>query len=191
MRGFMWDALQTLGIWGIVLEILIIFVAKIVEVTIGTLRQILVVKGYRKSAVLLAIMEIFLWVFIASKVITGLSEKPLNGIAYGLGFAAGVYLGSIIEQKLAFGMLLVQTITTDKKGGEIASALREKGYGVTTVDAKGKVDSRKILMIYANRRGSQEIVEQILLIDPTAMIVTNDVGTLSGGYIRLKKSLFK
>ena len=187
----MWDALQNLGVWGIVLEIAIIFVAKIIEVTIGTLRQILVVKGYRKSAVLLATMEIFLWVFIASKVITGLSEKPLNGIAYGLGFAAGVYLGSIIEQKLAFGMLLVQTITTDKKGLEIATALREKGYGVTTVDAKGKVDSRKILMIYANRRGSQEIVEQIIMIDPTAMIVTNDVGTLSGGYIRLKKSLFK
>lgn len=88
-------------------------------------------------------------------------------------------------------MLLVQTITTEKKGVEIANALREKGYGVTTVDAKGKVDSRKILMVYANRRGSQEIVEQVMLIDPTAMIVTNDVGTLSGGYIRIKKSLLK
>lgn len=187
----MWDALQNLGIWGIVLEIFIIFFAKIVEVTIGTLRQILVVKGYRKTAVLLALMEIFLWVFIASKVITGLAEQPLNAIAYGVGFAAGVYLGSIIEQKLAFGMLLVQMITTEKKGLEIASALREKGYGVTTVDGKGKVDNRKILMVYANRRGSQEIVEQVQLIDPTAMIVTNDVGTLSGGYIRIKRSLFK
>ncbi|MDD4005847.1 MAG: DUF2179 domain-containing protein, partial [Bacilli bacterium] len=90
-----------------------------------------------------------------------------------------------------FGMLLVQTITTEKKGLEIAKELRDKGYGVTTVDAKGKVDDRKILMVYANRRGSQEIIEQVLLIDPTAMIVTNDVGTLSGGYIRLKKSLLK
>lgn len=46
-------------------------------------------------------------------------------------------------------------------------------------------------MVYANRRGSQEIVEQVMLIDPTAMIVTNDVGTLSGGYIRIKKTLLK
>ncbi|MFA5421497.1 MAG: DUF5698 domain-containing protein [Bacilli bacterium] len=187
----MWDALSTLGTWGIVLEILIIFFAKIVEVTIGTLRQILVVKGYRITAVLLALAEIFLWVFIASKVITGLADNWLNGVAYGLGFAAGVYFGSIIEQKLAFGMLLVQTITTEKKGIEIANSLREKGYGVTTVDAKGKVDSRKILMVYANRRGSAEIVEQVMLIDPTAMIVTNDVGTLSGGYIHIRKSLLK
>ena len=191
MSDFMWAALGSLGTWGIVLEILIIFFAKIVEVTIGTLRQILVVKGYRKSAVLLALAEIFLWVFIASKVITGLADKPLNGVAYGIGFAAGVYLGSIIEQKLAFGMLLIQMITTEKKGIEIADTLRSKGYGVTTVDAKGKVDSRKILMVYANRRGSQEIVEQVLLIDPTAMIVTNDVGTLSGGFVGIKKTLFK
>lgn len=187
----MWDALEKIGNWGLFLAILIIFVAKIVEVTIGTLRQILVVKGYRTLAVLLALIEIFLWVFIASKVINDLSDNVFYGISYGLGFAAGVYFGSIIEQKLAFGMLLVQTITTEKKGIEIASALREKGYGVTTVDAKGKVDSRKILMVYANRRGSQEIVEQVMLIDPTAMIVTNDVGTLSGGYIRIKKSMLK
>lgn len=187
----MWDALEGMGVWGVVLAIFIIFIAKIVEVTIGTLRQILVVKGFRKLAVLLALVEIFLWVFIASKVINDLSDNILYGIAYGLGFAAGVYFGSIIEQKLAFGMLLVQTITTEKKGLEIAKELRDKGYGVTTVDGKGKVDNRKILMVYANRRGSREIIEQVLLIDPTAMIVTNDVGTLSGGYIRLKKSLLK
>ena len=116
----MWNALEGMGAWGIVLAILIIFIAKIVEVTIGTLRQILVVKGFRKLAVLLALIEIFLWVFIASKVINDLSVNILYGIAYGLGFAAGVYFGSIIEQKLAFGMLLVQTITTEKKGLEIA-----------------------------------------------------------------------
>ncbi|MFA5481236.1 MAG: DUF5698 domain-containing protein [Bacilli bacterium] len=187
----MWDVLENLGVWGVVIEIAVIFLAKIIEVTVGTLRQILVVKGYRKSAAILALVEIVIWVFVASRVITGLGEDPIKGVAYALGFVAGVYLGSIIEQKLAFGMLLVQTITSEKKGLEIAQALREKGYGVTTVEAKGKIDSRVILMVYANRRGSEEIVQQIILIDPTAMIVRNDVASLSGGYIRLKKSLFK
>jgi len=187
----MWEVLASIGTWGYVIELIIIFVAKIIEVSIGTLRQILVVKGYRKSAVILALFEIFLWVFIASRVITGLASDPLKGVSYSIGFAAGVYLGSIIEQKLAFGMQLIQTITTAEKGNAIAAVLRGKGYGVTTVDANGKIDSRKILMVYANRRGSDDIVNQVLIIDPTAMIVRNDVASLAGGYIRLKKSLFK
>lgn len=186
----MWDVFDSMGTWGKILVIIIIFSAKIVEVSLATLRQILVVKGYRKISVLLALIEIFLWVAIASRVILTLEDNIWNGVAYGVGFAAGVYIGSILEEKLAFGLLLVQTITSDAKAIEIANALREKGFGVTTVDAKGKVDKRKILIIYANRRGSEEIIKMILDIDPSAMTVTNDVAKLSGGYIRARK-LFK
>ena len=66
-------------------ELLLIFSMKIIEVTMGTLRIILINKGYRKYGVVLALIEIFLWVFIASAVINGLSESPMKGIAYGLG----------------------------------------------------------------------------------------------------------
>lgn len=186
----MWEIFDKLGVWGIILVVIIIFVAKIIEVTVATLRQILVVKGYRKISVLLALVEIFLWITIASKVILTLHDNVWNGVAYVFGFAAGVYFGSIIEEKLAFGILLVQTITSDAKAVEIAAALREKNFGVTTVDASGKTDKRKIVMIYANRRGSEEIRKAILEIDPSAMIVTNDVAKLFGGYIQSRK-LFK
>lgn len=186
----MWDIFDTMGTWGKVLVILIIVIAKIVEVSLQTLRQILVVKGYRKISVLFALVEIFLWIAIASRVLTTLEDNLWNGVAYGVGFAAGVYIGSILEEKLAFGLLLVQTITSDTKAIEIADALREKGFGVTTIDAKGIVEKRKILMIYANRRGSGEIIKLILDIDPTAMTVTNDVAKLSGGFVQAKK-LFK
>lgn len=172
-------------------ELLVIFIAKIIEVTIGTLRNILIVKGYRTLAVFLALIEITLWVFVASGVITGLQASPMKGIAYALGFTAGIYFGSIVEQKLAFGKLLIQTITSDEKGKEISQKLRELGFGVTSVEAHGKDDAKTILMVYTNRRGNETIVQAILAIDPAAMIVKNDVTKLLGGYNPTGKSLLK
>ncbi|MDD3126257.1 MAG: DUF5698 domain-containing protein [Candidatus Izemoplasmatales bacterium] len=130
----LWEILTITTVW----ELLVIFFAKIIEVTIGTLRSILIIKGYRLIAFFLALIEITIWIFVASTVITGLSESPMKGIAYGIGFASGVYLGSIVEQKLAFGKLLIQTITSDHMSIIISEKLRELGCGVTSVAACGK-----------------------------------------------------
>lgn len=181
------EILTVTSIW----ELLIIFFAKIIEVSIGTLRNILIVKGYRTQGFFLAIIEIMLWIFIASTVINGMAESPMKGISYGFGFAAGVYLGSMLESKLAFGKLLIQTIASEDKSKEIADKVRELGCGVTTIQAKGKVEEKCILMVYTNRRGSQVIIDEIVKIDPTAMIVLNDVSTLVGGYIHSGKSILK
>ena len=121
-----WNTIWSMNTLMIILDFLFIFFAKIIEVSIGTLRNILVVKGYRKVAVILALVEIMIWVFVASQVITGLAEKPYKGIAYGLGFAAGVYVGSILEEKLAFGKILIQVITSEESGQIITQALRRR-----------------------------------------------------------------
>lgn len=186
-----WDQLATLGVWGIIIEVVLIIFFKIIEVSIGTVRSILVVKGYRQFAAILAIFEILLWVFLASRVITGLAEDPLKGIAYSIGFAAGVYFGSFIEQKLAFGMLNVQIITNIENYQEIATALREDGFGVTTLDAKGRNEKRKILMVLANRYGSEKITARVKAINEEAVIVFNDINSLSGGYIRKRRQIRK
>ena len=183
----LWDILTVTSLW----ELLVIFIAKIVEVSLGTVRSILIVKGYRTPAVILALVEIMIWVFVASTVITGLAASPMKGISYGLGFAAGVYFGSVLENKLAFGKLLIQVIATESKAIEIAEKVRELGCGVTTVNAQGKVEKKRILMVYTNRRGSQAIMDEIMAIDSAAMIVLNDVSTISGGYIHSGKSLLK
>lgn len=171
--------------------LLFIFIAKIVEVSVGTMRSILVNKGFRKPAVILALVEILMWVFVASKVISDISEYPLEGIAYALGFTVGIYCGSVIEAKLAFGKVLIQAITTVDKGPALAAKLREEGCGVTIIDGIGKQEARKILMIFANRRGSEKIVEKIQHHDPTAMIVQNEVGGILGGHLSPIKSLLK
>lgn len=183
----LWEIITVTPLW----ELLLIFLAKIIEVSIGTLRHILVYRGYRKQGVLLALVEIFLWVFVASTVINGLTESPMKGIVYGFGFATGVYVGSRLEEKLAYGKILIQTIVSVDLGMKLTKTLRDLGYGVTTVPANGKDAPRSVLMIYTNRRGNQNIVQIIQEIDPTAMIISNDVSTLVGGRISPIRPLFK
>lgn len=181
------EILTVTSIW----ELLLIFFAKIIEVSIGTLRIIFISKGYRKLGTALALVEIILWVFIASGVITGITQSPMKGIVYSFGFAAGVYIGSLIEHKLAFGKVLIQTITTLEFSKPIATILRQEGYGVTVIDGSGKDEKRQILMIYANRKNAPHVVNKIKEVHPNAMIVSNDVSNVSGGYILPLRKLFK
>lgn len=179
----MWDVisdfLTAVPLW----ELGLILLSRVIEVSMGTLRIILINKGYRRQGVVLAFFEVLIWVFVASRVISGIAEEPIKGIIYSFGFAIGVYLGSILESRLAFGKVLVQAITNVDMGVVIANALRSEGYGVTTVNAQGKDSDKIVLMIFANRRGNEQIIEKIRNIDSSAMIVSNDVSTLHGGHI--------
>lgn len=179
-----WNWLGTLGTWGIILELLIIVLCKVIEVSVGTVRAILVVKGYRKIALILAFVEILLWVYIASRVITGLVDDPLKGLAYSVGYAAGVYLGSMIEEKLAFGMVNIQIISTIEEAPKIASQLRSEGYGVTTLLGEGRSEKRSIIMVVANRRGSAHVIEEVENITTEAVIFVNDIVSLRGGFLK-------
>lgn len=187
----MWDFLKTLGTWGIVLELFIIMFFKIIEVSVGTIRGILVVKGYRKFASLLAIIEILLWVFIASRVITGLADDPFKGIAYSIGFAAGVYLGSYFEQKLAFGFRNVQIFAKEDEAPLVASLLRNHGYGVTTIDGEGRAEKRKIMTIFATRHDSNKINTLVEEVSPDALVIISDIISLKGGYYTKRRKFIK
>lgn len=187
----MWELLKTLGTWGIVLELLIIIIFKMIEVSIGTIRSILVHKGYRQVGTILAFIEILLWVFIASRVITGLAEDPLKGVAYSLGYAAGVYLGSLLEQKLAFGMRNIQVITNENEAPIVSELLRENGYGVTVLDGEGRNEKRKIMTIYSTRQGAKKVTELVESVAEDALVIVSDIISLKGGYYTKRRNLFK
>ncbi|HAX02601.1 MAG TPA: hypothetical protein DEA30_01635 [Acholeplasmataceae bacterium] len=164
-------------------ELIMIFSAKIIEVTIGTMRVILITKGYRKPGTVLAIFEILLWVFIASRVIMGIVDYPLKGLVYSLGFAFGVYIGSLLETRLAVGKILIYVIVDYASGKTMAEALRAAGNGVTTLDAHGKDSDRMVLMIFANRKNKATIIEVVEALNEKALIVSNEVSILQGGYV--------
>jgi len=167
----------------LLLELVLILFARLIEVSIGTLRVILMNKGYRLISSILAFIEVSIWVVVASRVLIGIQENYLKGIVYAFGFASGVFLGSVIESKVALGTVLIQAILPFEKGLEIAASLREEGLGVTSVDAEGKDNKKVVLMIYSKRRHKEKIINKIHLLEPSSLIVSNDVSTLQGGYI--------
>ncbi|GHU88149.1 DUF2179 domain-containing protein [Spirochaetia bacterium] len=173
------------------LELVLIFVSKVVEVSLGTVRGILINKGYRREGTLLSFFEILLWTFIASRVITGITDAPIKGIVYSIGFSLGVYVGSRIENFIALGKVLIQTIVAKENSDTVTGLLRGKGYAVTTMDAHGRDSDKTVLMIFANRKGKDEIIREIHRIDGGAMIITNDVSGLHGGTISAARGLIK
>ncbi len=164
-------------------ELALIFLARIFEVSLGTLRVIFVNKGHRKQAFLLGFIEVTIWVFVASRVIVGITEQPLKAIIYSLGFASGVYVGSMIEERLAFGKVIIQVITGVEMGKKIAATLREHGVGVTTFAGQGKDAEKTILMVFASRRNKKLIIETVNEIDSQALVVSNEIASLQGGYL--------
>lgn len=171
--------------------LLAIFVAKNIEVTVGTLRVILITRGYRLIGSMLALVEIFIWVFVAGNVLTGLTQTPIKAVVYGLAFTTGVFLGSLVEGKLAFGTILIETITSEEYGPIIAARLREIGHGVTTLVGYGKEKPKIIVKVIAKRRLFADVNNEILKIDPRAVIVKADVSELTGGYLLRARSPFK
>ena len=172
-------------------ELLFILVAKSIEVTLGTLRVIMIAKGYRKQGTALSFVEIMMWVFLAATVLNGMMETPIKGIIYGIGFSVGVYLGSRVEEILAFGKIALQIIIDENMTVEVSSLLRETGYAVTVIDAHGRDKDKSVLMIIANRKGKEALFDLIMERDPKAVIVTNDVSYLKGGYLKSGKRIFK
>jgi uncharacterized protein YebE (UPF0316 family) len=174
------------------LELFLILVSKVVEVSLGTLRLILINKGYRREGTILSFFEIILWTFVASRVIMGIAEAPIKGIVYSIGFSLGIYLGSKIENFIGMGKVLIQTIVSRDNSDNMASLLRSKGYAVTSVEARGRDSEKTVLMIFANRKGKEEIIREIHKLDGTAMIISNDVSTLQGGTISsVPRKIFK
>ena len=173
------------------LEFIFILVAKVAERTVSTLRLILINKGYRREGTILSFIEILLWTFVASRVIVGVAEAPLKGIAYSIGFSIGIYLGSRIESYIAMGQVLIQAIIGEEHSAQITSSLREKGFAVTTIDAHGRDSAKTVLMIFANRKGKEGIISEIHMLDESAMIITNDITALQGGTISTVRKMLR
>lgn len=161
-----------------------IFFAKIVEVTLATLRIMLVNRGEKIKGACIGFFEVMLWVIVVSQVLDGVSEDPIKLLVYCLAFALGNYIGVTIENKLAIGTACIQAVVAQDKQPELSDALREKGFGVTHIQGAGKDGPVQVLMIYLKRKCLDEATTLIRSYSPHALITVNDVRQLRNGYIR-------
>jgi uncharacterized protein YebE (UPF0316 family) len=135
---------------------LLVFFARILDVTLGTLRIIYINKGKRLLAPLLGFIEVFIWIVVVSQLVRSVSSLA-GYLAYAAGFAAGNYIGMVIESRLAIGTLIVRAIVAGETDALVRS-LKEAGYGVTYFDANGANGPVNVIYTVINRKELNDVV---------------------------------
>lgn len=158
---------------------LLIFVARICDVTIGTMRIIFVAKGQRKIAPLLGFLEVFIWIIVISQIISNLNNVVCY-FAYAAGFATGNYVGMLVEERLAVGNLLVRIIT-QSEGKSLVRRLNSEGFGATVIDAEGANGRVNVIYSIVNRQDLPSVQSIILEFNPKAFFTIEDVRKVSSG----------
>lgn len=157
-----------------VLLTIVVFLARIVDVSLGTVRSILVVRAYRVWAALIGFVEILIWVTAAAFVLRDLSAWYV-AVAYAGGFAIGVYVGIWLEAKLAMGMEMVRAISFNPEIA-LARRLRQHHYSVTELD--GQDDDGQpveVLLVVEERRRLPHLLELIERTDPDTIYTISDI----------------
>ncbi|SRR6056297_1804142 len=152
---------------------LLIFFARILDVSIGTIRMIFVSKGLKKIAPVLGFFEVFIWIVAIGEIMNGVTQW-FYYLFYAGGFAAGTYVGMYLEEKLSVGKTLVRIIT-QKESGDLIEKFKEEGYKLTVADARGKKGEVKIIFIVINKKKLKKIVNIIQEFNPKAFYTIEDV----------------
>ena len=163
----------------------IIFFAKIIEVSISTVRLVYINKGEKVKGAVLGFIEILIWLVVVSSVLHNITEDPIKVFIYAISFSLGNFIGVTIESKIAVGLSSIQVVVNHKDGEILADILREQGYGVTIIEGKGKNDSIKnLLFIQLKRKKIPEATRLIKEHNPEAFITVNEIKNMFGGYIK-------
>jgi uncharacterized protein YebE (UPF0316 family) len=163
---------------------LFIFFARICDVSLATMRTLMIMRGQRLYAALIGFFEVIIYILALDKIFGNL-DNPLNLISYAAGFATGNYLGSFLEEKLAVGTITVQVITL-KAPLELTERLRNEGFGVTLIEGIGREGVRYILQIMLKRKQFECLRRIIDQWDPDAFWTIFDARLTRGGVLSRK-----
>ncbi|MBI5953479.1 MAG: DUF2179 domain-containing protein [Chloroflexi bacterium] len=158
---------------------LLVFFARVTDVTLGTMRIIFTSRGKRHLAPLLGFVEVFIWVSVISEITRG-AHNVIAYLAYAGGFATGTYIGMLIENKLAIGMLVVRVIVPNHVH-ELTKSLSEKGYGVTRVDAHGSQGPVNLIYTIVMRKNLPEVADIIQREYPNAFFTVEELRSVEHG----------
>lgn len=157
--------------WGILP--LLIFLGRVLDVSMGTVRVILISRGIRALAAVIGFFEVCVWLLAIGQIMRRLDNAACF-LAYGLGFATGTYAGMVIEGWLRIGKVIVRVITARETHGMI-ERMRALGCGVTCVDAQGATGPVKLIFSVIRRRDLAAVVRIVKDLDPRAFYTVGDV----------------
>lgn len=162
----------------VVLPILV-FGARVLDVTLGTMRIIYVSRGKKHIAPLLGFIEVFIWIAMVSQIVHS-ANNIVAYLAYAAGFAAGNFVGMQIEDRLALGTLIVRAFVQNH-ATELVANLRGGGFGVTTVEGQGSSGSVHLIYTIVKRRNLAEVLAIIHQTHPHAFLSIEDLRSTQEG----------
>jgi uncharacterized protein YebE (UPF0316 family) len=156
---------------------LLICLARICDVTLGTIRIMYVARGIKVLSAVLGFFEVLIWLFAIGQIISNLTNV-VNYFAYALGYALGNYIGITIEERLSVGVLMLRIITKGKADA-LMDVLRAAGFGITTLEGKGMYGPVEVIFTVINRKDFNGVVEIITEHAPQAIYSVQDVRSVS------------
>ncbi len=145
----------------------LIFCARIIDVSISTLRMMYTINEKREMAVALGFFEVLIWLIAVGQALQHLST-PFAYIGYAGGFATGTYVGMFLEKKLASGIVLMRIVTVKKDSHALTDYLRKNNYLVTVVDAENNEGNVNVVFLPAKRKDLPQLEEVIRKYNPNA-----------------------
>ena len=165
----------------------IVCAAKIIEITIQSLKTCMMVRGQRLKAAGLGFVECTIWGLVISTIIGTLGDNLFLLAFYCMGYAAGLFLGSTIEGKIALGTSSLQLIANEENTEKIIEYLRENSRGYTVFDGHGSTDRMNMIMIVLPRREALPTLKRIRKIcRNNVFVVASEVSKYAGGYGMVK-----
>jgi uncharacterized protein YebE (UPF0316 family) len=161
------------GFWPVLGMCVLIVLARVADVSLGTLRTVAVINGRRATAWFLGFFEVLIWVLVVSQVISHVQREPVFAVAYAFGFAMGTFVGITIERRIAYGDQVVRVFS--RKGHEIATALRASDFRVTEFEGKGRDGAVSMLFIETQRKRTREVSKIARQYDPKCYLVIDDI----------------
>ena len=161
--------------------------AKIVEITIQSLKTCMMVKGQRLKAAGLGFLECIIWGLVISTIIGTLGDNIFLLLFYCVGYATGLFLGSTIEGKIALGTSSLELIANEDNTGKIIEFLKEQNKGYTVFEGYGSIDKMNMIFIVLPRKEATRTLREIrALCDNKVFVVASEVSKYAGGYGMLK-----
>ena len=160
-----------------------IFCVRILDVSLGTMRMIVTVKGKAPIASFIGFIEVFIWFVIVKEALNTDSTSLWVAASYAGGYATGTFVGSMLSKTFIKGNYGVQVILSNKDDN-IVSKIRENGFAVSVIDVKGQDTSKEkyMLFIEIDKRKISRLKSLIKSLDPKAFVVVNETQMVQNGY---------
>jgi len=155
----------------------LVFLARVFDVTMGTLRTINTVQGRTKLAFVLGLLEVTMWLVVISTVLNDIMNKPILGVFYALGFSTGNVVGILLEQRLALGQVAVRVISTNK-GPELAEQIRQLDLRVTSFTGEEPSGRVNLLFVVCKRKQVRRVLDILTQMEPAAIYTVDMVGPM-------------